>query len=247
MFPGPLFYLMITPIAAFTFKSSPWIGLPLKNGWPSVHCLPDRGSSLSHRNDFGRTAIDEEMKHAFVVLAYGESPFLNSCVESLLNQTRRDSLLTIATSTPCQFLDRIANRYHIPLEVNPASAGIAADWNFALNVSDADLITLAHQDDVYEARYAQLMQEAIRNHPRAILAFSDFQELTPAGPRPVNLNVRIKRILCSRAFGDLDALDSRDSKRRLLSLGNPVCCPSVVINRTAGSRLLFCPWIEKQS
>jgi len=171
------------------------------------------------------------MKHAFVIPAYKESPYLATCIESLLSQKRQDSLLKITTSTPCTFLDRIADNYHIPLEVNPNPAGIAADWNFALNASNAELVTLAHQDDVYDEHYTELMRAAIRSHPRAILVFSDFQELTPFGPRPANLNIRIKRMLCARAFGAIDALDTRRTKRRLLSLGNPVCCPSVLIHR----------------
>ena len=69
-------------------------------------------------------------KHSFVVLAYKESPYLETCIQSLLNQTVHSEIV-IATSTPSVFLQQIASRYQLRLSVNPEQKGIAADWNYA--------------------------------------------------------------------------------------------------------------------
>lgn len=37
--------------------------------------------------------------------------------------------------------------------VNTGKTSIADDWNFAISCVDTDLVTLAHQDDIYEKDY----------------------------------------------------------------------------------------------
>src|SRR5205085_2667951 len=70
--------------------------------------------------------------HTFVVPAYGQPAWLERCVESLQAQTTVRPRIVITTSTPSAWLQEIASRRGVPLEVNPVSAGIASDWNFAL-------------------------------------------------------------------------------------------------------------------
>lgn len=169
--------------------------------------------------------------HVFAIPVYGQPPHLAECVESILNQSRGSSRIVISTSTPSAFIEGIAQTYQVPLLINPTRADIATDWNFALSGAEADMVTIAHQDDVYDRQYVEAMFDAIARHPSMLMAFSDFREHTKQGPRPTNMNLRIKRLLCLRAFGARETLGSFEEKRRLLTLGNPVCCPSVVLNR----------------
>ena len=171
------------------------------------------------------------MSHAFTIPAYGRSSHLTACLDSILRQSRSDSEVVMSTSTPSNFLEKIAKEYRIPLLVNPVREGIGADWNFALTSTDAQFVTIAHQDDRYERDYTALMLDAIRRHPNAVIAYSNSTEHTPAGPRNININLRVKRALSNRAYRADEALEHPPEKRRLLTLGNPVCCPSVVINR----------------
>jgi hypothetical protein len=171
------------------------------------------------------------MDHDFVIPAYGRPPHLQSCIDSLLNQSVGRPSITIATSTPSGYLEEIADRNRVALQVNPSRADIATDWNFALHSSGAARVTIAHQDDIYDTSYLQTMLVQARTHPRFLIAFSDYREHTNQGERSANLNLRVKRWLCARAFGGRETLDSRRTKLRLLNLGNPVCCPSVMFNR----------------
>ena len=84
------------------------------------------------------------LRHAFAICAYGQSPYLRECIESVLNQQDGDdhpvkSEVFIATATPSAWLD-----------------GIAADYGLAVVVNDGE-----HEDwwrdakDATEAKYAK--------------------------------------------------------------------------------------------
>ena len=68
--------------------------------------------------------------HTFAVCAYGESPYLEECVQSLLAQKVRTRIL-IATSTPNSYIYGIGEKYGIPVHINHGEKGLAGDWNFA--------------------------------------------------------------------------------------------------------------------
>ncbi len=108
-----------------------------------------------------------------------------------------------------------------------------------MRAARAPLVTLAHQDDLFAPGYVAELAQALHRHPRALFAFCDYSEHTPAGARPLTLNLRIKRLLCRRAFGPLECLTDTRHKQRLLSLGNPICCPSVMFDRRELSDFKF--------
>ena len=73
---------------------------------------------------------------------------LYDCLDSLVNQSTRSNIL-ISTSTPNSYIDRIASNYSIPVIVNEGSPSISHDWNCAIANSNTKLVTIAHQDDIY--------------------------------------------------------------------------------------------------
>jgi glycosyltransferase involved in cell wall biosynthesis len=171
--------------------------------------------------------------HTFVIPVYRAAPNLAALIESLRAQTGTCSEILLATSTPSVELDAFAKRYALPLYINPQRVDIAADWNFALAAAQTQLVTLAHQDDYFAPKYAARLSTALRRNPGALIAFCDYSEHTPLGPRPTNINLRIKRALRERAFGTQECITDPRDKVRLLSLGNPICCPSVMFDRSA--------------
>ena len=50
--------------------------------------------------------------HTFVVLAYKESKYLETCIKSVLNQKYRSDVV-IATSTPNDYINSLANKYNL--------------------------------------------------------------------------------------------------------------------------------------
>ena len=103
--------------------------------------------------------------HTFVICAYGESPYLEECIRSLRGQSVPTRVL-MSTSTPSAFLRDAAEKWGIPLYVREGESGLAADWNFALDCADTALITLAHQDDIYDSAYTEKMLAAVNRARR---------------------------------------------------------------------------------
>lgn len=169
--------------------------------------------------------------HAFCIPAYGNSPWLSDCIASLKRQQAGSSRIVVITSTPSGELSRVTQDAGVPLIETGQRPGIDSDWNFALTATDARFVTIAHQDDVYAPDFSVRTRDAFLRHQNALLVMTGYAEHTPAGKRPPNRNMRVKSILSEWAFLGREAIASRSARRRLLCLGNPVCCPSVTFDR----------------
>jgi glycosyltransferase involved in cell wall biosynthesis len=168
--------------------------------------------------------------HAFVVPAFGRAQWLAQCLESLQQQTVRSRIL-IATSTPNDHIAGVAGRSGIEVRVNPAPPGIATDWNFALTLAHAPWVTLAHQDDWYAPTYTEQCLTAAAESPAPLMVFSSALERGSDGAE--RRHPRVKRMLCEMAFLGQSAIGSRFRKRLLLSFGDPIPCPTVMLHRAS--------------
>ena len=110
----------------------------------------------------------DEKDHNWMVCAYGESEYLEECLGSLLGQ-RVKSRVRICTSTPNEHILGIAEKYGIEVLVNRGEGGISGDWNFALESGESELVTLAHQDDLYEESYVEEMLARMNRAKEPIL------------------------------------------------------------------------------
>jgi hypothetical protein len=172
------------------------------------------------------------MDHTFAIPVYGSAPKLGGLLASLRAQAGSPSEILLASSTPSAGLELLAKSHGIPLHINPRRVSICEDWNFALGAARTKFVTLAHQDDFYMPSYVVRLTAALGRHSDVLFAFCDYSEHTPLGARPINMNLRIKRILRYRAFGARECITDVRKKVRLLSLGNPICCPSVMLDRS---------------
>jgi len=174
--------------------------------------------------------------HAFVVPAFGRPPWLAQCLESLQQQTVR-SRIVIATSTPNDHIAGIARRFDVEVRSNPVAAGIGADWNFALAAAEARWVTLAHQDDWYAPTYTERCLMAAGEAVAPLLVFTS--ALEQSSDRADARHPRVKRLLCAMAFLGQTAIASPRRKLRLLSFGDPIPCPTVMLHRSALPDFVF--------
>lgn len=163
--------------------------------------------------------------HTFVICAFKESPYLEECIKSLKEQTIQSKIVMI-TSTPNNFINGMAKRYNIPLLVNTASSGIAQDWNFAYEQSYSKYITLVHQDDYYMPEYLQTVMAQLKNRKKPLIFFCNYGEIRNEEKIVNSKLLKIKRLML---FPLTIRLLQRCKwvRRRILSFGNPICCPSV--------------------
>lgn len=180
--------------------------------------------------------------HTFAICAYKESPYLEECIRSVLDQSVRTNVL-IATSTGNDYIRGLAAKYNIPLFINEKDAGhssIGKDWNFCYKCADTALVTITHQDDIYYPEYAEKVIENL-NRPEAvqpIIAFTDYAERRNGFDVTENKLLNIKQKLLS-PLRNPSHWRSRWIRRRILSLGSPICCPAVTYVRDNVSDPLF--------
>ncbi|MGN0240272.1 MAG: glycosyltransferase family A protein [Candidatus Weimeria sp.] len=163
--------------------------------------------------------------HTFAVLAYKDSHYLEECIRSLENQTV-ESEIYIATSTPSEYISDIANRHGIRVFVNEGEKGITQDWNFAMSKAKTGLLTLAHQDDVYLPDYTEKCLCYMERASHPLIFFTDYAELRNGEVVRENRNLKIKRALLKELEKQKNWSRKR-VRRRSLSLGDAICCPSV--------------------
>jgi glycosyltransferase involved in cell wall biosynthesis len=166
--------------------------------------------------------------HAFVVLAYGNSPFLSGCLTSLAEQTVA-SRIVVATSTPSDEIAEAARSAGAVLHVNPQRQGIGADWNFGLDRAGARYVTLVHQDDVYYPRFLERTRRLFADHPDGALAFTGFRQIGDYG-EPVRSKISLVKYLLSAAILGGSERVTGWRRRLFLSFGNPLPCSSVTFD-----------------
>ncbi len=165
--------------------------------------------------------------HMFVLCAYKENPHLENSIKSLLGQTVKTKI-AVSTSTPNDYIKNICDKYNLPLFINNGKAGIGYDWNYAYNQANTKLVTIAHQDDIYEPEYIRNILHYANKREDAIIIYTDYCELRNGVKTITNKLLKIKRIMnwpLSLPF----FYRSRFVRRRILSFGCPICCPAVTI------------------
>jgi len=161
----------------------------------------------------------------FVICAYKESPYLEDCICSLKNQTVLVNILLV-TSTPNSYIETLADKYQLQYFVNTDKKGIASDWNFGISKAKGKIVTLAHQDDVYEPDFVVKTIENINQQSSPLIAFTNYGEIRNGEKIVKNRNLEIKRVMLMPLKNKI-MQRSRFTRRRILSLGNMICCPSV--------------------
>lgn len=163
--------------------------------------------------------------HTFVVLAYKKSSYLEECIKSVLNQKIKSNVI-IATSTPNDFISKIAEKYKLDIIINDNPKGIGGDFDFAISCGNTELVTVAHQDDVYDYDYSYEIIKKYKRFPDSIIIFPDYYEIKNNKKIYTNTNLKIKRVLLTPL--KFSILNTRKFwKRRSLSLGCSICCPAV--------------------
>lgn len=164
-------------------------------------------------------------KHIFAVCAYKESPYLEECIKSLKNQTVKSDIILI-THTPNEYISCLCRKYDISMYVNEGEHGITQDWNFAYEKADAEYVTIVHQDDVYGKHYAEYAINMIEKGKQPIIFFTDYGEIRDGVKVKKNKLLTIKRLMLFPLRSKM-LQSSIFVRRRILSLGSPICCPSV--------------------
>ncbi len=169
----------------------------------------------------------EASDHTFAVCAYKDSPFLRECLDSVTSQSLKTNVI-MATSTPTETMRQLADEYRVRLYVRDGEPGIADDWNYAVSCAGTSLVTIAHQDDTYESAYAEEALKAINSVKKPLIYFTNYGEIRNGVNVDSNRLLEIKRRLLF-LLNDGRFSGSKFVRRRILSLGSSISCPSVTL------------------
>lgn len=164
--------------------------------------------------------------HTFVIPAYKESKYLEDCILSLISQTVKSNIL-INTSTPNDYINGLANKYNIKVIIND-KPGMANDWNNGYNDANTSLVTIAHQDDIYEANYLEEVLGYVNKANSPIIIFTDYYEIRNDKKVSNILNLNIKRIM-NNPYKKIKNWSDKRLRQRILSFGDSISCPTVTL------------------
>lgn len=164
--------------------------------------------------------------HTFVVLAYKESEYLEECIKSVLNQSYKSNVV-IATSTPNNYIKKLAKKYKLTIIENPnPGKGIGYDFDFAISCGKTELVTVAHQDDVYDCDYALEVISHYKKYSDSLIINTGYYEIKNDNKIYSNTNLNIKKVLLLPLKLRFLA-HTKFIKRLPLRFGCSICCPSV--------------------
>lgn len=175
--------------------------------------------------------------HTFAVCAYQDSPYLEECLQSLLEQEVPTNII-ICTSTPSEYIRNLGDWYDIPVYVREGESDIQADWNFAYDIAKTQYVTIAHQDDRYMPDYTRTLFEKTKKYRDMSLFFCSYITLTGARPDPKARTARVKQLLCLPVSLTW-AAGWKWVKRSCLCLGNSISCPMVTYNKNIVGQTVF--------
>lgn len=167
--------------------------------------------------------------HSFVICAYKENPHLEETILSLINQTIKSNIF-ISTSTVNDHIINLCKKYNIQLFINDNPKNAGADWNWAYNNAPTKLVTIAHQDDIYENTFLEETLKRIENENEFIITFTNYYEIKFGKKVEHNLLLNIKHIMnYLMSINKIDKL--KFIRRRSLAFGCAICCPTVTFNK----------------
>lgn len=166
--------------------------------------------------------------HTFVICAYKENPFLEDTIKSLKDQKVLGDII-VSTSTPNAYIEELCDRYSIAMIVNPLSRSAGDDWNYGYDSAKTPLVTIAHQDDYYAPEYLETVLSILNGYDHEVVSivFTDYFEIRGTDRVTKNVLLGIKRVM-NAPFKGKKTNGSSFVQRRILSFGNPICCPSAV-------------------
>lgn len=167
--------------------------------------------------------------HTFVIPSVKKSPYLIRCIKSLKKQKKKSNII-ITTSKPFDGIHELKKKYNLKLKIFKKHKNIANDWNRAIQSSKSRYVTIAHQDDEYNENYFYEINKIITNiNIKPSIIFTDYSEIHK-NIKKTSIKIIIKKIILSMFYLRKISLSSIYLKKKLISFGSPIACPSVTYN-----------------
>ena len=162
-------------------------------------------------------------------------------MKALKNQSVQTDII-VCTSTPNELIKTLAADLELPLYIRDGKSSLKDDWNFAAETAyaarSAELVTIAHQDDIYHREYAAELLKAADEYPDMSVFCTRYRTIDKDGKELKTKAEQVKRILrLPLRIRGLAA--ARLIKRLPLMFGNGIGCPTCSYNISLTGLPLF--------
>lgn len=119
------------------------------------------------------------MRVSVVIPVYNEENYIEQCINSVLNQTKKPDEIVIVNDGSTDRTEEIIKKYQennpdlIKYIKNDGNKGIAVTRNNGVRNATGDYITFLSADDVFMPNYIEVMLKEAKNQPNKIL-FSNY-------------------------------------------------------------------------
>jgi glycosyltransferase involved in cell wall biosynthesis len=167
--------------------------------------------------------------------------YLRRAIESVLRQSMPDwQLLVCDDCSPEQVAAELSREFHderIRYHRNSTNLGLPGNWNRCLELADAELVTLLHDDDELLPGYCEFMLDAAHKYPAAAAFHCGASVMNDQGAAMVSAPDLFKRLL---TIGH-PSTTIWQGERALQSLlrGNIVYCPTVCYRKAVIGGMRF--------
>lgn len=136
--------------------------------------------------------------------AYNGERFIRQALDSLLGQDHENFELIISDNASTDHTSDICHQYaardrRIQYYENPGNAGAVSNFNRVLQLARGDYFMWAAVDDLWEPTYISTLLARLISDPRAVLAFSAFDNVNDRGEE-VRVYPKVFDLQSDRAF-----------------------------------------------
>ena len=157
-----------------------------------INFILNRFWAFGKKNELSKEELEKlAKKQTFAICAYKESPYLEECIKSIINQTIKPNII-MTSSTKNKYIEDLAKKYDIPVYFKKGKSDIQDDWNFAVSKCDTELVTVAHQDDKYEPNF---LEEILKKYTSKELMITTNNYYLINEKSVDDKNLKVKRIL----------------------------------------------------
>ena len=170
----------------------------------------------------------------FAIPYYAGIDYLRRAIASVQAQTRDDwECVVVDDAGPESAAAAVLalGDPRVRYERNPANLGLGGNWNRAVGLATAPLVTLVHADDELLPGYADAVVRAHAAHPDAFAVFTRATVIGSDGAPVFSFPDRVKRVIEGRSSGTT-VVHGEPGLERLLR-GQFIFCPTLCYRREA--------------
>jgi glycosyltransferase involved in cell wall biosynthesis len=164
-----------------------------------------------------------------IIPTYNPGPYLHACLASCLNQDATDFQITVIDDASDEDVQAVVEKFadaRLRFLRNPRRLGIGGNWNAGIRAVSAPYVMVFHQDDLMLPGNLARKVTFLDQYPDVAFVFSRATLIDHEGKAEDSLGLKDIAVDCvmeGMAFID----------RCLTARDNLVCCPSVMMRRSA--------------